>query len=125
MKRILFTGASGALGRAIVPRLAACGHALILSDIAEYPDPLPPKAEFRKLDLNDRDGVLALASKFRAILHFGAVSTEQGFEGILAANIRGIHHIFELARATGRQSDDAEADIHTSHRSRGCEHIPR
>lgn len=98
-KKILFTGASGALGRAIAPRLAARGYALLLSDIADYPEALPPKAEFRKLDLNDRDGVLALAPEVSAILHFGAVSTEQAFEDILAANIRGIHHIFELARA--------------------------
>jgi len=98
-KKILFTGASGALGRAIAPRLAARGHALMLSDIADYPDPLPSKAQFRKLDLNDRAGVLALAPEISGILHFGAVSTEQGFEDILAANIRGIHHIFELARA--------------------------
>jgi uronate dehydrogenase len=100
MKRILFTGASGALGRVIAPRLAARGHALLLSDIAEYPDPVPDNARFRKLDLGDRNGVLALASNVSAILHFGAVSTEQSFEEILAANIRGIHHIFELARAT-------------------------
>jgi len=97
-KRILFTGASGALGRAIAPRLAARGHALMLSDIADYPDPLPARAEFRKLDLGDRAGVLSLAPEISAILHFGAVSTEQNFEDILAANIRGIHHIFELAR---------------------------
>jgi uronate dehydrogenase len=43
--------------------------------------------------------VLALVPEISGILHFGAVSTEQGFEDILAANIRGIHHIFELARA--------------------------
>jgi len=98
-KRILFTGASGALGRAIAPRLAMRGHALLLSDIADYPDPLPVDAVFRKLDLSDRAGVLALAPEISAIFHFGAVSTEKSFEEILAANIRGIHHIFELARA--------------------------
>ena len=98
-KKILLTGASGALGRAMAPRLAARGHALLLSDIADYPDTLPPGAEFRKLDLNDRAGVMALAPRVSGVLHFGAVSTEQAFEDILSANIRGIHHIFELARA--------------------------
>jgi uronate dehydrogenase len=98
-KKILFTGASGALGRAIAPRLAARGHALLLSDIADYPDPLPPQAAFRRLDLNDRAGVLAVAPEVSGILHFGAVSTEQAFDDILAANIRGIYHVFELARA--------------------------
>ncbi|MBL8895918.1 MAG: NAD(P)-dependent oxidoreductase, partial [Rhizobiales bacterium] len=83
-KKILFTGASGALGRAIAPRLAARGHALLLSDIADYPDAIPSKAEFRKLDLNDRAGVLGLVSQVSGILHFGAVSTEQAFEDILA-----------------------------------------
>jgi uronate dehydrogenase len=99
MKKILFTGASGALGRAIAPRLAARGHALILSDVVDYPDALPRDAVFRKLDLGDRSGVLSLAQDISGILHFGAVSTEQSFEEILAANIRGVHHIFELARA--------------------------
>ena len=78
-KKILFTGASGALGRAIAPLLAARGHPLLLSDIADYPDPLPPKVEFRTRDLNDRAGVLALAPQLSSILHFDAVSTEQAF----------------------------------------------
>ena len=60
---------------------------------------LPPKAGFASSISATAMAILALAPEISAILHFGAVSTEQSFEEILAANIRGIHHTFELARA--------------------------
>jgi uronate dehydrogenase len=98
MNSIILTGAAGNLGRVLAPKLAARGHHLLLCDIADYTDSLPHDATFRKIDLTDRDTMLALAPETAAILHFGAISTERSFEEILAANIRGTYHVFDLAR---------------------------
>lgn len=100
-RRILLTGASGRLGRVLATRLAANGRALLLTDIADYPDALPPGCEFRRIDVADRAAMLALADEVSAVLHFGAVSTEHAFEEVLGPNIVGVHNAFDLARAAG------------------------
>lgn len=98
-RRLLLTGASGALGRVMAARLAEAGHTLLLTDVAPYPEPLPAGADFRAIDLADREAILALAPEVSAVLHFGAASTERSFEEVLGPNIIGSHNIFDLARA--------------------------
>ncbi len=99
-KKLLLTGASGALGRMLAPHLAANGHRLLLSDRVVFPDPLPDGAGFRLVDLADKAAVLGLAGEVGGIAHFGAVSIERPFEEILGPNYAGTYHIFELARAS-------------------------
>lgn len=95
---VLLTGASGLLGRLLTARLAALGWPLRLTDVAAFPDALPPGASFTQLDLEDRAGVFTLAEGCGLILHFGGVSTEQSFEAILGPNLRGTFHVYEAAR---------------------------
>jgi uronate dehydrogenase len=97
-RKLLLTGASGALGRMLAVRLAAHGHQLLLSDRTPFPDSLPANAEFRLIDLVDKAAILALAPEIGGIAHFGAVSVERPFEEILGPNYAGAYHIFELAR---------------------------
>jgi uronate dehydrogenase len=98
MKSIILSGASGNLGRRLADELAARGHRLLLFDIADYPDPLPRNASFRRIDLTDRKAVLGLAPKTQAILHLGGISDERSFDEILGPNLCGTYHVFELAR---------------------------
>lgn len=100
-KPILLTGASGGLGRVLARELAARGHALRLTDIAPFPDPMPPGCGFERADLEDGVTVARLAEGVSHILHFGGVSTNQPFEDILGPNLRGLHHIYEAARREG------------------------
>ncbi len=95
---ILLTGASGALGRQLAAKLAEAGYALRLTDIAPFPDALPPGAAFTAADLVDGPAIAALAEGCRAVLHFGGVSVEQPFETVLGPNIVGLHSIYEAAR---------------------------
>ncbi len=97
-KPVLLTGASGALGRMLTRNLAARGWSLVLTDIAPFPDIVPPGCRFVTADLNDGVAVLRLAEGCGMILHFGGVSTEQPFEDVLGPNIRGLFHIYEAAR---------------------------
>jgi uronate dehydrogenase len=95
---VLITGASGLLGRLLTARLGALGWRLRLTDIKAFPDALPPNASFKRLDLEDREGVFRVAEGCGLILHFGGVSTEQSFETIFGPNLRGTFHVYEAAR---------------------------
>lgn len=97
-KNVLLTGASGALGRMLAPRLAAAGFALRLSDIVPFPDPVPQGAAFVQADLSDAQAVEGIMDGIGCVLHFGGVSVEKPFDEILAANIVGITNLFEAAR---------------------------
>ena len=95
---VLLTGASGAAGRVLARELAAAGWTLRLTDIAPFPDPLPPRARFVRADLEDGVAILRQAEGCGAILHFGGTSVEQPFEAVAGPNLRGLYHIYEAAR---------------------------
>ncbi|MBN8924992.1 MAG: NAD(P)-dependent oxidoreductase [Rhodospirillales bacterium] len=97
-KPVLLTGASGGLGRVLAKSLTDAGWTLRLTDIAPFPDAMPPRATFTKADLNDGPTILRLAGGCGAIVHLGGVSTEHPFETILGPNIRGVFHVYEAAR---------------------------
>ena len=95
------TGASGKLGRHLAAALGGRGWTLRLTDIAPFPDALPPGAGFTRLDLTDGAGLRALAEGCGAILHFGAIPCECAFEALIDANLRGLHGVYEAARHAG------------------------
>jgi uronate dehydrogenase len=97
-KPVLLTGASGNLGRVLARELGAQGWTLRLTDIAPFPDPLPPGASFVRADLNDGVALLRQAEGVGAILHFGGISVERPFEEVLGPNLRGLYHVYEAAR---------------------------
>lgn len=97
-KPVLLTGASGALGRHLTRFLSAAGWTLRLTDIAPFPDPLPPRASFIRADLADGLAIVRQAEGCGAILHFGGVSVERPFEEVFDPNLRGLYHIYEAAR---------------------------
>jgi uronate dehydrogenase len=100
--RVLLTGASGTLGRVIVPALARAGYRLRLNDLALFPDPLPDGVEFAAADLTDRRALdAACPADVTDIVHFGGINTERSAEAILNANILGTLNVFEVARARG------------------------
>lgn len=101
MKPVLLTGASGNLGRMLAKALAEQGWTLRLTDIAPFPDPLPPRASFTRVDLAEALPVVRLAEGCGAILHFGGISTENAFETVAAPNLHGLYHIYEAARREG------------------------
>jgi uronate dehydrogenase len=97
-KPILLTGASGNLGRVLAQHLARQGMTLRLTDIAPFPDALPPGATFTRADLSDGPAILRLAEGCGTIVHFGGISVEHPFETVIGPNIRGLYHAYEAAR---------------------------
>jgi uronate dehydrogenase len=97
LNRLLLTGAAGGLGRVLRPRLRSVCHTLRVSDVAAL-DPAAEGEEVRPTPLEDAAAVLALLEGVDAVVHLGGVSTEQPFAPILAANVIGVHNLYEAAR---------------------------
>ncbi len=95
---VLLTGASGALGRVLARQLASRGWTLHLTDIAPFPDALPPGSRFQQADLGEPGAMLQLAEPCGTILHFGGISIDRPFDEVLTPNITGLYHIYEAAR---------------------------
>ena len=96
---VLLTGASGALGRQLVAYLGGrLGWTLRLTDIAPFPDALPPACRFVRAELEDGVAILRASEGCGTILHFGGASVEKPFEQVIGPNIRGAYHIYEAAR---------------------------
>jgi len=127
---VLLTGASGALGRQITRALGAAGITLRLTDIAPFPDALPPNAHFEAADLNDGVTLLRLAEGCGTILHFGGISVDRPFEEVLGPNIRGLYHIYEAARREGARVVFASSNHSIGFHERSekldadCSHLP-
>lgn len=102
IKPLLLTGAAGALGRWLRPRLIKRYGRLISSDIVDG-GPALKNEEFVICDLADGVAVERLVDKASAILHFGGVSVEAPFMKIMQANIQGCYNVFEAARLQGKK----------------------
>lgn len=99
-RRLLLTGAAGALGRMLRPRMRRHCQTLRLSDLAAM-DPAGPGEEVVPAALEDLPAMLALLDGVDAVLHFGGVSIEKPFDVVLPANIVGAYNVYEAARQRG------------------------
>ncbi len=100
MTRILLTGAAGMLGKVLRKKLNGWKTILRVSDIADL-GPARKNEEVVLCDLSDMDAVQNLVEGCDGITHLGGVSTENTFESILSANIRGTYNVYEAARKAG------------------------
>jgi uronate dehydrogenase len=97
---VLLTGAAGALGRVLRPRLKVRCSLLRVSDVAAMEAPGAGE-EVVQVALEDRAAVLALLQGMDAVVHLGGISTEQPFDAVLQANIVGLYNVYEAARQHG------------------------
>ena len=93
---LLLTGAAGALGQFLRPHLARRPGGLRSSDLRDPGAPHPGE-EVVVADLADAAAIDRLVAGTSAIVHLGAVSTEDAVDKIFAANFHGTYHIFESA----------------------------
>ncbi len=98
-RRILLTGATGALGRMLRPHLKELCETLRVADRVD-PGPAREGEEVRTVSLEDREGMLALLEEVDAVVHFGGVMKED-WDLLLAGNIVGLQHLYEAARING------------------------
>jgi uronate dehydrogenase len=100
LKRLLITGAAGALGRVLREKLKPDATVLRLSDRAPMAA-AGPGEEVVVCDLADKDAVIALLRDVDAVVHLGGISVEGPWEPILQSNIIGLHNVYEAARING------------------------
>jgi uronate dehydrogenase len=98
--RVLLTGAAGALGRQLRPRLRPRCALLRVSDVAAM-EAAQVGEEVVQARLEDRAAVHGLLEGMDAVVHLGGISTEQPFDAILQANIVGSYNVYEAARKHG------------------------
>ncbi|MFZ2650022.1 MAG: NAD(P)-dependent oxidoreductase [Burkholderiaceae bacterium] len=98
--RLLLTGAAGALGCVLRPRLQRVCTVLRVSDMADLGGAAAGE-ELVPARLEDKAAMLSLLSAVDAVVHLGAVSTEHSFEEVLPANIVGTYNLYEAARRQG------------------------
>jgi uronate dehydrogenase len=98
--RLLLTGAAGALGCVLRPRLKRYCDTLRLSDIAELSSAQEGE-EIVQAPLEDAMRVKTLLEGIGAVVHLGGVSTEKPWASIIPANIMGVVNLYEAARLNG------------------------
>lgn len=98
------TGATGNIGKGIVPKLHASGHELVLSDHAPLPEALRPFCEsYYQLDIQNGFGLDRAAEGCDLILHLPAwhgIHWQQKTEiDFWQLNVNGTFYAFQAARA--------------------------
>ena len=111
MKRLLITGAAGALGGHCRQHVAHLAEILRVSD---RDDPGPAKAheEVVLADLADREKVMDLVAGCDGILHFGGQATEGPWQVVRDSNIEGLYNLYEAARHHGCRRIFYASSIH-------------
>ena len=100
LNRLLLTGAAGALGKVLRPRLLSMCVTLRVSDVTDI-GAAAPSEEVVRCDLGDFNAVNDLLNGVDAVVHLGGISTEGPWAPILNANIVGMHNLYEAARVHG------------------------
>ena len=96
-RRLLLTGAAGALGTVLRDHLPALADVLRVSDLAPL-GAARDREEVAPCDLGDAAGILDLTRDVDAVVHMGGVSGESRFADLHHANILGMYHLFEGCR---------------------------
>lgn len=110
-KRILITGAGGALGTQLRQHGAVLAETVVLSDRGDIAN-LQPHEESRQADLTDLAAVEKAVAGCDAIVHLGGQGLEAAFKTILDANIIGTYNLYEAARRQGVKRVVYASSIH-------------
>ena len=99
--RILLTGGSGAVGKAVVARLAANGHSVVV--IGRRPGMVIAGAEYQSCDVNDYPRLREVIRGCKAVVHLAAIpSPGMGTpEQIFNVNASGTFNVFQAAAEEG------------------------
>src|SRR4051794_16780849 len=108
MSRVVVTGGSGKLGRAVVLELAEHGYDVVNVDLAPPPPGQP--ASFTRVDLTDlgqvTEALTGIDDRYRgidAVVHLAAIPAPglRPSGATFANNVLSTHHVFLACRAAG------------------------
>lgn len=99
MTRVLLTGAGGAIGTFLRPRLARPDRVLRLLDVVDVPP--GDGVEVVTASVTDPAAMAAACADVDAVVHLGGHSREAPWQDILQTNIHGTYCVLEAARQAG------------------------
>jgi UDP-glucose 4-epimerase len=98
--RVLVTGASGFLGRALLPRLAAAGWDVFATGRRpEFPGALPARTTYRAADLRAPSPWRWLPVRAEALIHLA--QGEESTEAVLDVTVTATQHLTAWSRLAG------------------------
>ncbi|MDP2242018.1 MAG: NAD(P)-dependent oxidoreductase [Burkholderiales bacterium] len=100
IKRLLITGASGAIGSCLRAEMRNAYALVRLSDVRPLPAPVAVE-ECIRADLGNFEAVASLMQDIDCVIHLGGVPKEDSWNAILEHNIVGTYNVFEAARQAG------------------------
>ena len=112
MKKIVLTGAAGALGGKLRAPLAKLADALVSTDLAEGLDGLLENESYVKADAGDGAAMMQLLEGADMVVHFGAIPDEAPFEDILHSNFLGAYNVWNAAQKHGVKRIIYASSIH-------------
>ncbi len=101
MKKLVLTGAAGALGSVLRAPLAAMCDTFVASDIVDSIDGLAANETYVKADVSSLADMEALLKDADMVIHFGAIGDEAPWDDILQSNIIGAYNVWEAAYRNG------------------------
>lgn len=96
LRKIVLTGAAGALGSSLREPLGNLGDALVSVDIKDAPDLLPNET-WARADCAEMDQVAPLVDGADMVVHFAAIPDERPFEELLRPNFLASYVVWEAA----------------------------
>jgi hypothetical protein len=97
-KKVLVTGSSGGVGKAVCTDLVARGHQVFGFDR------IRSEGDVQAIvgDILDRGAVAAATANMDAVIHLAATPDEADFiEDLIEPNVRGLYHVCDAARIHG------------------------
>lgn len=113
LKKIVLTGACGALGTVLREPLSWMAETLLSTDIAAAPETLLPNETFVQADLAERDQIEPLMEGAEMVVHFGSYVDEGPFETLLGPNFIGAYNIYESAYHAGVRRVIFSSSVHS------------
>lgn len=101
MKKLVLTGAAGALGSQLRKSLAAMCDTFVSTDLVESLDNLGRNETYVKADVSDLSAMESLLKGADMVIHFGAIADEAPWDDILQSNIVGAYNVWEAAYRNG------------------------
>jgi uronate dehydrogenase len=112
IRRIVLTGARGALGTSLRPALAPLCESLVSTDIAPAPETLLPNETWVRADLARMEEVAPALEGAEIVVHFGAIVDERPFEDLWGPNFLGAYNVWEAASRAGARRVVYASSIH-------------
>ena len=100
-KKIVLTGACGALGMQLRETLAGLADELLSVDIVDAPANLLPNETFVQADCAQFDAVLPLMEGADMAVHFASIPDERPFEELLGPNYLSSYNVWEAGHRHG------------------------